>query len=352
VVLWVAPVLAAIAPHDKEGQLRLEMFRRNSESRTTRSFRLMATTGSACFRCVLRNEGPGKVAVDELHHADNNFQLKSSAWEGMVGYTAHSPQYSLLEPGKSRTWILDVGDLARFAGGGTLMPGQVTNVSWFCVAHPPTPGIWVALPKDGRIEHPAPTGATVRPILAVFHQERKPPEFLFLLASGRKQQVSTVEPLVAKSRIVASAPALKYTRELSPRWKAIEERMVEPREVGEWRVPWQAVLDLIPKDDLAKIKAAGGDLDLAWKVGDLRSSVLPISLVKPDAGSAGGVNESDPESKRAMAPPGEAPVTPSTQRHAPTESHTWAYAAIGVAVGIAVVAISGVWLVFRRRRQS
>lgn len=167
------------------------------------------------------------------------------------------------------------------------MPGQVTYVRWWCVADPPAPGIWVAVPKDGRIEHPAPTGATVKPILAVIHQEGKPPEFLFLLVNGSKQRVTTVEPLVAKSGIVASARALKYTRELSLPGKADRESTVEPGKTGEWRFPWQTVLDLIPKKDLAKIEAAGGDLDLVWKVGELESPVLAISLAKPAAGGTG-----------------------------------------------------------------
>ncbi len=53
---------------------------------------------------------------------------------------------------------------------------------------------------------------------------------------------------------------------------------VAPGEHTDWRIPWQAVMDQIPPDDLARIEASGGEIDLVWQVNGLDSPPLPLLL--------------------------------------------------------------------------
>lgn len=122
--------------------------------------------------------------------------------------------------------------------------------------------------------------AKPRFMLAFVLRDEAAPELGFLVANGTQKAV----PLSSNSVIVASAPAIKYTRKLALPKTPIEATAVASGKVAEWRLPWQTVLDLMPKEDLAKIEAAGGDLDLVWKVGEFESLILPLSLGRPDEG--------------------------------------------------------------------
>jgi hypothetical protein len=79
-----------------------------------------------------------------------------------------------------------------------------------------------------------------------------------------------------------TAPAIGYTNELFIAGQPSESIAIEAGKVGEWRIPWQTIHDLIPAAELATIKAAGGDLDLVWKVGNFQSGPLTISLAEPE----------------------------------------------------------------------
>lgn len=123
--------------------------------------------------------------------------------------------------------------------------------------------------------------AAAKPVLAFIHHEGGSHELGFLLFNGAGEGVVIEKPLTRESRIVATAPAIRYTRELFFSDMAAERVVVESDKVGEWRLPWKTVLDLIPKEDLERIRASGGDLDLVWKVGEYSSDPLPLNLAKP-----------------------------------------------------------------------
>lgn len=185
--------------------------------------------------------------------------------------------------------------------------GLMINYRWNCVAQR-TGNIWMAFPDkaeeisvvhafdaarydlppgilDRGVSPPRanrPALPLIAPILAFVYNGDKPPELAFFLWNRTDIEIAASNPLTPKSRIIASAPAIKYTREISmPDVKAIE-RKIAPNTHTDWRLPWKTVIGLIPSDDLAKIKAAGGELDLTWKVGDWESPPLPVLLSKPE----------------------------------------------------------------------
>jgi hypothetical protein len=138
---------------------------------------------------------------------------------------------------------------------------------------------------DGNIANPvvAADGETVEPILAYVFDKARQHELGFLFMNGSNEDVVIERPLTKASCILASAPAINYRRDLFAPEKAKEQVMIKSGKVGEWRLPRTTVLGLIPSADVEKIKAAGGDVDLVWKVGEYKSDPLPISLAPSDA---------------------------------------------------------------------
>jgi hypothetical protein len=124
------------------------------------------------------------------------------------------------------------------------------------------------------------TPAKPRFMLAFVLQDGTAPELGLLVVNGMQRPLK----LPAHRVIIASAPGVQYKRELVLPNTTSEATTVDSGKVAEWRLPWQTVLDLIPKEDLAKIEAAGGDLDLVWKVGEFESPILPLSLGRTDEG--------------------------------------------------------------------
>jgi hypothetical protein len=130
-----------------------------------------------------------------------------------------------------------------------------------------------------------PRDPTAKPILAFVFNENQTNELGFVFLNGSNETVTVEKPLTQASRIVATAPAIEYTKELFIAGQPSENIAIEAGKVGEWRIPWQTIHDLIPAADLTAIKAAGGDLDLVWKVGDFQSDPLPLSLSDPPGDS-------------------------------------------------------------------
>jgi len=140
-----------------------------------------------------------------------------------------------------------------------------------------------------------PTGFAVKLTLAFIFHENQPHEIGFLLLNGSDKTITIEKPLTQASCIVATAPAIDYTKELHIAGQALERIAIQPGKVGEWRIPWPTIHDLIPVNDLAAIKAAGGDLDLAWRVGAYQSDPLPLSLAPPavENGAVGEDNQQE-----------------------------------------------------------
>lgn len=239
--------------------------------------------------CRAQNWSANDVVTDEPFYQDNCFVARCPGLNVDIGYTAHSTKRLTIAGGQEMVWRIALAELVEFAGAGTMMPGQVTRIEWACLGHISNP-IWLAVPdENGRFISPdmTVTDNSAKPILAFVFNRKQPPELGFLLLNGTKADVIGANPLTSRSKIVVSVPTIKYTRELTTSETEVKELTVEPGKHAEWRLPWQKVLDLIPKEDLAKIEAAGGDLDLVWKIGDLESAPLPISLAKPGESGAG-----------------------------------------------------------------
>jgi hypothetical protein len=136
---------------------------------------------------------------------------------------------------------------------------------------------------EGNIAPPVvdPRDPTAKPILAFVFNENQTNGVGFLFLNGSNETVNVEKPLTQASRIIATAPAIEYTKELYIAGQPSESIAIEAGKVGEWRIPWKTIRDLIPEADLNAIKAAGGDLDLVWKVGNFQSDPLPISLAEP-----------------------------------------------------------------------
>lgn len=136
---------------------------------------------------------------------------------------------------------------------------------------------------DGNIRSPVvdPRDPTASAKLAFVFNEDQPNELGFLFFNGSEEAVTIEKPLTEASRIVATSPASDYTRELFLADQATEMIEIEVGEVGEWRIPWPTIRELIHEADLTAIKEGGGDLDLVWKVGDFQSDLLPLSLSDP-----------------------------------------------------------------------
>jgi hypothetical protein len=118
-------------------------------------------------------------------------------------------------------------------------------------------------------------------VLAFVFNHNNTNELGFLFLNGSNETVNVEKPLTQASRIIATAPAIEYTKELFIAGQPSQNIAIEAGKVGEWRIPWKTIRDLIPEADLNAIKAAGGDLNLVWKVGNFQSDPLPISLAEP-----------------------------------------------------------------------
>jgi hypothetical protein len=264
----------------------------DSNNTTTATLRVRPIGGSY-FLCRAVNHSQKTIKfrdADILFHNGNGFEYhqlsraeRFSSFLGALTESPDEPPSLVIAPGKM--YRREVGREDEGAWKREF-PGQYVALNWYMDSLR-SPTIYVGFTDEaGKIALPVveDKDASVRAILAFVYQDKKAPELSFLILNGTKTSVVMTEPLVQKSTIRASAPAIQYTRELVLPKAEAKMTKVEPGKVAEWRLPWQTVLDLIPKEDLAKIEAAGGDLDLVWKVGEFESPILPLSLGRPDEG--------------------------------------------------------------------
>jgi len=271
-------------PDDEVWQTRLRMLSANRSMTLLVSISIQPHYTKPMLICRLINKGPGNAGVDELFHLDNLFVFVRNGQSRQIGYTAHSPNSIIVKEGDEFVWKVSVQELVEFAGGGNWMPGQTSRIQWKCANTLSRP-LWIAVTDPNSISSSqvhSTNDSTAKSILAFVFNENQTNEVGFLFLNGSNETVIVEKPLAQASRIVATAPAIGYTNELFIAGQPSETVAIEAGKVGEWRIPWQTIHDLIPASDLAAIKAAGGDLDLVWKVGNFQSDPLPISLAEPE----------------------------------------------------------------------
>ncbi len=283
--IYLQAAVTAGPPHpdDKIGQAKHRMFLANKDMTISVSFRVQPQHTVPNLICQMTNKGPGNAAVDELFHLNNSFVFVRNGQRMWIGYTARSPNTTIVKEGQQAVWNVSLQQLVEFAGGGNWMPGQTSRIQWKCANTLSRP-LWISVPSPNGVissQVHCRNNTTTKPIVAFVFNENKTNELGFLFLNGSNETVAVEKPLTQTSRIVATAPAIDYTKELFIPGQASESIAIEPGKVGEWRFPWQTIHDMIPEDDLAAIKAAGGDLDLVWKVGEYHSDPLPLSLAEP-----------------------------------------------------------------------
>ena len=260
------------------------------------NFRLADMDTNPLLLGTMRNEETNSVVADK-RFIDRNRVVSSYKWSPFNsgrGQKIRGP--FVAEAGGDVVFSETFHGLAEYIeySRENSSTGMVFCYQWHCMTQH-TGIIWVAMPdKDGRLgvirsfaDKFSPKSRYYRPdppvasIIAFVYNGGSPTELAFVVRNRTDIEIAASNPLTPKSRIIASAPAIKYTRELSmPDVKAME-RKIAPNTHTDWRLPWMTVIGLIPADDLAKIKEAGGELDLTWKVGDWESTPLPVLLSTP-----------------------------------------------------------------------
>lgn len=244
------------------------------------------------FLCRAKNISEHPVALEDanrlfinrnsfsFHRLDDSYRVDSIIGS-LRSLREYPPPSLIIEPKQSFVRQIKKDDSIWWE---TALTGCYSALYWYMDKFK-SATIYVAFSNsDGIIASPVvdPRNPDAKPILAFIFHDKRPYDLGFLFLNGSRQDIGVEKPLTKESRIIASSPAIGYTRELFIATTASERIVVEAGKVGEWRLPWQTVRDLIPKDDLERIKAAGGDLDLVWKVGEYQSDPLPLSLADPE----------------------------------------------------------------------
>ena len=249
--------------------------------------------GDNIFICRAENKSDAPVRLQEarvLFNNSNSFAFRRlddpyrvNNIMGSIRSFREEPPPLIIMP--KQPYIREVNNNEDLIWLKTALGDRYSSIYWYLGSFE-SAIIHVAYNSPGAGVAPAVVASrdlTARPILAFIFSQKNNHEMGFIFLNGTGEDVAVVRPLTQASRIIATSPAIKYTRELIIPASAPERVVVEAGKVGEWRLPWQTVLNLIPKEDLERIKAAGGDLDLVWKVGEYRSDPLPISLADPEA---------------------------------------------------------------------
>ena len=270
--------------------------------------RLCLTSNSTFFIYTARNLSSSAVEIDLFQQRGNCLGIiklsdlqRKPHWSSLnVRMISKSkPQMVLLYPYKCKKWTHNIGLRYSSIGNGYEIHTWRVRVGEYpeslfaqsqnvCLGFPDADGV-IAKPVVGQNE------LIAHSFLAFIFHENQSHEIGFLLLNGSDEVVTIDKPLTQSSCIVATAPTIGYTNELHIVGQAPERISVDPGKVGEWRIPWSTIHDLIPADDLTAIKAAGGDLDLVWRVGAYQSDPLPLSLAPPavENGAVGEDNQQE-----------------------------------------------------------
>lgn len=248
--------------------------------------------------CRATNVSAEDVAVDRfLLHGANQFEISvlhdpDRGWYGFGAPEGMPPDVEIIPPSRIRQW--ELGDLGfkdleyrstydeSLCGPGI---GRYQRIRWFINGMRSLQEVLIGIAgEDGTIRMPVARSGRKSPevFVGVVYDRTQQLKVGFLFVNGEGNKTIEMEgPLTHKSKVVVTSPAISYTRELFIPAAVAERVVVEAGKVGEWRLPWKTVLDLIPKEDLERIRASGGDLDLVWKVGEYSSDPLPLNLAAP-----------------------------------------------------------------------
>jgi len=259
------------------------------------SFRIRPEGGKIHFICRARNISADAQSVpNDLLNESNLFWAyalhipnPNKLWRDM-DYHLEAIDYDVISPLMLKHWFSTDFDL-RVLNEMALFDSQTRNMGagsyhylrWALNGQKSHETILLGfVGVDGEIHKPVvPRGSKVLDLnLGLVYHKDNPLEMIFLALNGTGESVSIGKPLHRDSLIVATSPTIDYRREFFLPEARSEQVRVEAGQVDEWRIPWQTVLDLIPPEDLEKIKAGGGDLDLAWRTGEFESKPLPLSL--------------------------------------------------------------------------
>ncbi len=191
-----------------------------------------------------------------------------------------------LVPGRMRVRVRDIEDVLLPWGREDLDYSATGYklITWR-IRHESTQTICLgATDADGNIRSPVvnPNNPNIEMYLGFVYHPWNKLEVCFLFLNGTDENITLAQPLDRTSHIHVSMPAIDYCHDLFIPGQEAEQVTIEAGKVGEWRLPWQTVIDLIPADELEQIKTAGGDIDMVWRVGEHQSMPLPISLVAAD----------------------------------------------------------------------
>jgi hypothetical protein len=276
-------------------------------------WRILPDSSEFAFRCLAANTTDTAIAVESVRQRYKDTDENGGCFTALDDPTRRNLSFGLLvcedtdwpspfvEIKAGGTFENTISKTEFLAVGDDLIVGHYIEAHWFygVFSNPLT----FAFPKsDGSIASPVVESGFgnrsviesgqpgIRPIgqphglavLAFTFNYNNTNELAFLFLNGSNETVTVEKPLTQASQIVATAPAIEYTKALFIAGQPSENIAIESGNVGEWRIPWKTVYELIPEADLAKIKEAGGDLDLVWKVGNYESPPLPISLRTTD----------------------------------------------------------------------
>jgi hypothetical protein len=181
-------------------------------------------------------------------------------------------------------------------------PGQYTAWQWRGSLSASPPDVRMTLPEPVLVGYVEAGGSlkapqefadavTVSNLLAfVFHQNQRrgfplenvpPNELAFLLLNGTDSAIEAVPPLSEGSVLHLSAPGIGYRAAITLPESGFAPQAIPSEACGQWRIPFERILALMPAETVEAIRAADGALDLVWKTGELESPPLPLILLPP-----------------------------------------------------------------------
>lgn len=256
-----------------------------ADTKLALSMRLLMAGAEPMLLIKIRNEEPERLFCYSL-----GVSVVGCRGAMPVGGQVHTREQFgetfLLDPKEDAYLRRSLADEKKYATFfGRPVTGVVMNVC-MDVCKQRAGNIWLAFPDaNGHLSRIKPFSDTlpaVNAILALSHTGEATSELAFVLWNRTDKEITAVNPFTAKSRVMAVSPKIGYKRDLEMPGVKAKEVTIAPQAHKDWRLPWREAESLIPAEDRAKIKAAGGELDLVWKVGEWESTPLPLLMIDPE----------------------------------------------------------------------
>lgn len=255
----------------------------NPLSHVTASLRVSVCGGETMLLCRGRNDGAIPIAGPIMYSPENVITWNRAGWDEPFSPRGMSFD-RIVSPGESATWAYEIEELFenKNSPGNSRWIGRTLSLSWWFVTSR-SPPIWVAVPnKTGQFSvpnlYPLEWIPAIRPMLVFVYNGTNAAEVEFMLWNGTTKDFAIEKPVAGANRLVASAPAIGYVRELTGQRLEVTNAVIAPRSFARWRVALCEITNQISVADTARIRDAGGDLDIVWKVGDCASSPLRLSF--------------------------------------------------------------------------